>query len=56
VTSIRVAVGVLPPVAFAAAAADMLAYPLTEKAFRRIVAQLAARRAELPTGVREAIG
>jgi len=55
VTSIRVAVGILPAAVFVAAAAVMLAYPLTEKAFRRIVAQLAARRAELPTGVRDAL-
>ena len=44
-TSIRIAAGVLPAVAVAAAAAVMLAYPLTEKAFRALVADLAERRA-----------
>jgi glucuronide carrier protein len=44
VTSIRVAAGVVPAVAVAAAAAVMLAYPLTEKAFRTLVAELAERR------------
>jgi glucuronide carrier protein len=45
VTSIRVAAGVVPAFAVAAAAAVMLAYPLTEKAFRTLVAELAERRA-----------
>lgn len=45
VDSIRVAAGVVPAVAVAAAAAIMLAYPLTEDAFRTIVAELAERRA-----------
>ena len=45
VTSIRVAAGVVPAVAVAAAVAVMLAYPLTEKAFRTLVAELAERRA-----------
>jgi glucuronide carrier protein len=44
-TSIRVAAGVVPAVAVAAAAAVMLAYPLTERAFRTLVAELAERRA-----------
>jgi glucuronide carrier protein len=44
-TSIRVAAGIIPAVAVAAAAAVMLAYPLTEKAFRTLVAELAERRA-----------
>jgi glucuronide carrier protein len=46
VASIKVAAGIVPAVAVAAAAAVMLAYPLTEKAFRGVVAELAARRAE----------
>jgi glucuronide carrier protein len=45
VTSIRVAAGIVPAVAIGAAALVMLAYPLTEKAFRTIVADLAERRA-----------
>jgi glucuronide carrier protein len=45
VTSIRVAAGVVPAVAVAAAVAVMLAYPLTERAFRTLVAELAERRA-----------
>ena len=45
VTSIRVAAGVVPAVAVAAAVAVMIAYPLTEKKFRAIVAELAERRA-----------
>jgi glucuronide carrier protein len=44
-TSIRVAAGIVPAVAVAAAAAVMLAYPLTERAFRALVAELAERRA-----------
>jgi glucuronide carrier protein len=45
VTSIRVAAGIVPAVAVAAATAVMLTYPLTERAFRTIVAELAERRA-----------
>lgn len=45
VTSIRVAAGIVPAVAVAAAAAVMLTYPLTEKVFRDLVAELAERRA-----------
>jgi glucuronide carrier protein len=45
VTSIRVAAGIVPAVAIGAAALVMLAYPLTEKAFRTIVADLAERHA-----------
>ena len=45
VTSIKVAAGIVPAVAVAAATAVMLAYPLTEKAFRAVVAELAERRA-----------
>jgi glucuronide carrier protein len=44
-TSIRIAAGVLPALAVAAAGAVMFAYPLTEKAFRSLVAELAERRA-----------
>jgi glucuronide carrier protein len=44
-TAIRVAAGVVPAVAIAGAAAVMLTYPLTEKAFRAIVGELAERRA-----------
>ena len=45
VNSIRVAAGALPGAVMLAAAAVMLAYPLTEKAFRSLVADLAERRA-----------
>jgi glucuronide carrier protein len=44
-TSIRVAAGIVPAVAVVAAVAVMLAYPLTEQAFRAVVADLAQRRA-----------
>jgi glucuronide carrier protein len=45
VDSIRIAAGIVPAVFVAAATAVMLAYPLTEKAFRTLVAELAERRA-----------
>jgi glucuronide carrier protein len=45
VRSIRVAAGILPAVVILVATAIMLSYPLTEKAFRRLVAELAQRRA-----------
>jgi glucuronide carrier protein len=45
VTSIRVAAGALPAVLILGATAVMLAYPLTEKAFRAMVAEMAQRRA-----------
>jgi glucuronide carrier protein len=45
VASIKIAAGVVPAVVVAAATAMMLAYPLTEKAFRNVVAELAERRA-----------
>ena len=45
VASIKIAAGIVPAVAVAAAVAVMLAYPLTEKAFRAVVAELAERRA-----------
>ena len=44
-TSIRVAAGALPAAVILAAAAVMLAYPLTEKALRDMVGELAQRRA-----------
>jgi glucuronide carrier protein len=43
--SIRIAAGALPAAVILAAAGVMLAYPLSEKALRRIVAELAQRRA-----------
>jgi glucuronide carrier protein len=45
VRSIKIAAGIVPAVSVAAAVAVMLAYPLTEQAFRRVVAELAERRA-----------
>ena len=45
VTSIRVAAGIVPAAALAGTVAVMLAYPLTEMAFRTIVGELAGRRA-----------
>jgi glucuronide carrier protein len=45
VASIRVAFGVVPAVAALAAGAVMLAYPLTEKAMRAMVEDIARRRA-----------
>lgn len=53
-TAIRVAVGVIPAVAIGASALAMLAYPLTEKAFRQQVAEVAARRAAAPSGAEDA--
>ena len=44
-TSIRVAAGFVPAALVIAAAAVMLAYPLTEGAFRAIIAETAERRA-----------
>jgi Na+/melibiose symporter-like transporter len=49
-TSIRVAAGIIPATLFLAAAAVMLVYPLTEKAFRAIVAEMAERRAAAADG------
>ena len=45
INAIRVAAGIIPAALILAATAVMLAYPLTEKAFRAIVAETAARRA-----------
>jgi len=45
VTAIKIAVGIVPAVAVAVATVVMLAYPLTERAFRDVVAELAERRA-----------
>lgn len=44
VTSIRVAAGAIPAGLIIGAVAVMLAYPLTEKAFRTMVAEMAQRR------------
>jgi glucuronide carrier protein len=46
VTSIRVAAGALPAGVILAATAVMLAYPLSEKAFRSMVGEVAERRAK----------
>jgi glucuronide carrier protein len=53
IASIRVAAGGIPAATFVAAAAVMVAYPLTEKAFRRLVAELAERRAGVMAELRE---
>jgi glucuronide carrier protein len=45
--SIRVAAGAVPALTVAAATAVMLAYPLSEERFRRLVRDLAARRASV---------
>jgi len=45
IASIKIAAGIVPAIAVAAATAVMMAYPLTEKAFRAVVAELAERRA-----------
>ncbi len=45
ISSIKVAVGLVPAVAILIGALIMLAYPLTEDVFRRIVLETAARRA-----------
>jgi glucuronide carrier protein len=53
IASVRIAAGGIPAVTVLAAGALMLAYPLTEKAFRGIVAEIAERRAAAalaPTG------
>jgi len=44
-TAIRVAAGALPAAVMLGAAAVMLAYPLTERAFRTLIGELAQRRA-----------
>ena len=44
VTSIRVAAGAVPAALVLGAVAVMLAYPLTERAFRALVAEMAQRR------------
>jgi glucuronide carrier protein len=43
-TSIRIAAGALPAATFLAATAIMLTYPLTEKAFRAMIAEMAEQR------------
>jgi glucuronide carrier protein len=50
ITSVRVAAGGIPAGTLLAAGAVMLAYPLTEKTFRRLVAETAARRATAGVG------
>src|SRR6185436_13082973 len=50
VTSIKVAAGALPAAVILAATAVMFLYPLTEQALRRMVADMAARRAERALG------
>lgn len=54
-TSIRIAAGGVPAAAFLAATAVMLAYPLTEKAFRRMIADMAERRAAAVLGHAEQV-
>jgi glucuronide carrier protein len=44
IASVRVAAGAVPAVTLLAAAAVLLAYPLTEKVFRGVVADIAERR------------
>jgi len=51
VTSIKVAVGLVPAVAILIGALIMFAYPLTEDVYRRIVGETAERRAAQETGV-----
>jgi glucuronide carrier protein len=51
VTSIRVAAGAVPAVVILAAAAVMLAYPLSERALRGMVAEIAERRARATAGL-----
>ena len=50
-TSIRVAAGIIPAAFMLAATAVMLVYPLTEKAFRAIIAEMAERRANAADGL-----
>jgi len=54
VRSIRLAAGVVPTAVILVATAVMLGYPLTEKAFRRIVAEIAQRR--VGGGLETAVG
>jgi glucuronide carrier protein len=49
INSVRVAAGGIPAATLLAAGAVMLAYPLSEKAFRRLVAETAERRATAAT-------
>jgi glucuronide carrier protein len=50
-TSIRVAAGIIPAAFMLAATAVMLVYPLTERAFRAIIAEMAERRANAADGL-----
>jgi glucuronide carrier protein len=47
VTSIRIAAGAVPALVIIPAIALMVTYPLTEKKFRQIAADIAQRHAEL---------
>jgi glucuronide carrier protein len=49
-TAVRLAAGGLPAVLFLGAVAVMLVYPLTEKVFRTLVAEMAERRAAAALG------
>jgi len=51
ISSIKVAVGVVPAVAILIGALIMFAYPLTENVYRRIVGETAERRAAREAGV-----
>jgi glucuronide carrier protein len=50
IRSIRIAAGVVPAVVILAATVVMLVYPLTEKVFRSLVAEMAQRRASVELG------
>jgi glucuronide carrier protein len=50
-TSNRVAAGIIPAAFMLAATAVMLVYPLTERAFRAIIAEMAERRANAADGL-----
>ena len=54
VTAIKAAAGVVPAAVIAGALAVMAAYPLTERAFRRMIAETAERRATAALGLAEA--
>jgi glucuronide carrier protein len=48
--AVRIAAGGLPAAFFLGAVAIMLMYPLTEKVFRTLVAEMAGRRAAAAAG------
>jgi glucuronide carrier protein len=56
VTSIRIAAGVVPAALAIGAVLVMLAYPLTERAFRDMVAETAQRRASAPLPADDTLG